>query len=394
MSNILWGAGDRRVTCSSTVSCAGAEQGTLKSAFDAPRPLEKAYRVRIEVTDTGVGISSEDQKKLFGQYVQFSAGMLQKGMGSGLGLWISKGIVELHGGKIGAFSEGEGCGSTFFVELPLYPYAEEGMDGLPVGLNESAGAAASASVAQTPAQSLALTRSLPLTPARSLPLPLPLPPRVPNNSVSVSRSLPWLPTRSSPARSRPQSARVDDSSDDRTSSKSASHRSTLYRTDGGEDESSSRSHSHSSSARSVSAFARGLFARSRRPSFGPAFIEDAEELFEIEKQPDTAGRSTKAGRSRPVSSQPEDTPGGCRSIDMMYSDSYHLILHGHILSLINYFALFFCSVDGLCSQVSLRAQRRRQAGRGGRDAGTPRQWQWQRQRRCYRLCAHCDAVHG
>lgn len=46
--------------------------------------------VRISVTDNGCGISLENQRKLFGQYVQFNAGTLQKGGGSGLGLWISK----------------------------------------------------------------------------------------------------------------------------------------------------------------------------------------------------------------------------------------------------------------------------------------------------------------
>lgn len=56
--------------------------------------------VRIQITDTGEGISIENQKKLFGQYVQFHAGKLQKGKGSGLGLWISKGIVVLHGGEL------------------------------------------------------------------------------------------------------------------------------------------------------------------------------------------------------------------------------------------------------------------------------------------------------
>jgi signal transduction histidine kinase len=49
--------------------------------------------VRISVADTGVGISIENQAKLFGQYVQFDAAALQRGKGSGLGLWISKSMV-------------------------------------------------------------------------------------------------------------------------------------------------------------------------------------------------------------------------------------------------------------------------------------------------------------
>ena len=56
--------------------------------------------LRIEINDTGAGISEENQKRLFSQYVQFDAGKLQKGSGSGLGLWISKGIVALHGGEL------------------------------------------------------------------------------------------------------------------------------------------------------------------------------------------------------------------------------------------------------------------------------------------------------
>ena len=76
--------------------------------------------VRMEVRDTGVGISSLNQSKLFGQYVQFKANELQGGNGSGLGLWISKAIIELHGGIIGAFSEGEGKGTVFYIELPVY----------------------------------------------------------------------------------------------------------------------------------------------------------------------------------------------------------------------------------------------------------------------------------
>jgi signal transduction histidine kinase len=46
--------------------------------------------VRVSVVDNGCGISKANQQRLFGQYVQFNAGALQKGGGSGLGLWIAK----------------------------------------------------------------------------------------------------------------------------------------------------------------------------------------------------------------------------------------------------------------------------------------------------------------
>jgi len=74
--------------------------------------------LRIEVHDTGVGISQDDQQKLFGQIVQFNAAQLQNGGGSGIGLWISKKIMDLHGGRIGVKSE-PGKGSMFFIELDV-----------------------------------------------------------------------------------------------------------------------------------------------------------------------------------------------------------------------------------------------------------------------------------
>ena len=48
-----------------------------------------------------------------------NANKLQGGKGSGLGLWISKAIIDKHNGKIGVYSEGEGLGSTFFFEIPI-----------------------------------------------------------------------------------------------------------------------------------------------------------------------------------------------------------------------------------------------------------------------------------
>jgi signal transduction histidine kinase len=71
------------------------------------------------VADTGVGWSKENQDKLFVEGMQFDPNLLQAGGGSGLGLYIAKGIVDLHQGLLEATSEGEGKGATFRLELPL-----------------------------------------------------------------------------------------------------------------------------------------------------------------------------------------------------------------------------------------------------------------------------------
>ena len=60
----------------------------------------------VVVKDNGAGISKENQKRLFTEIVQFNPEILQAGGGSGLGLWISKGIVDLHDGTIRVYSAG------------------------------------------------------------------------------------------------------------------------------------------------------------------------------------------------------------------------------------------------------------------------------------------------
>lgn len=72
----------------------------------------------MAVTDTGVGIPEEDIGKLFNKFTQLEQGAVAEKKGSGLGLVISKGIVEAHGGKIGIFSEA-GKGTTFYFNIPL-----------------------------------------------------------------------------------------------------------------------------------------------------------------------------------------------------------------------------------------------------------------------------------
>lgn len=73
----------------------------------------------VSVTDTGAGISPQNQNRLFKEIVQFNPEKLQSGGGSGLGLWISGGIISLHDGEISVYSEGEGMGSSFTLELPM-----------------------------------------------------------------------------------------------------------------------------------------------------------------------------------------------------------------------------------------------------------------------------------
>jgi CheY-like chemotaxis protein len=75
--------------------------------------------VRIEVLDTGVGMEKEDRAKLFNEVVQFHAKELQGGGGSGLGLFLSKKVVEMHAGKIGVDLERDSPGSLFYLELQV-----------------------------------------------------------------------------------------------------------------------------------------------------------------------------------------------------------------------------------------------------------------------------------
>ena len=74
--------------------------------------------LRIAVVDSGIGIADEDKSKLFIRFSQVDASDTRKYGGSGLGLVITKQIVELMGGNISVQSK-EGLGSTFIVEIPL-----------------------------------------------------------------------------------------------------------------------------------------------------------------------------------------------------------------------------------------------------------------------------------
>ncbi|CAE7674889.1 luxQ, partial [Symbiodinium microadriaticum] len=118
MSNALkFSAPESTVVVKVTTSTYGLP-GVEVVAEDGSRAIP-AGSMTVSVTDTGPGLSAENLERLFGEGVQFNPNDLQGGNGSGLGLWISKGIVDMHRGKIWASSTGEGSGCTFFVELPV-----------------------------------------------------------------------------------------------------------------------------------------------------------------------------------------------------------------------------------------------------------------------------------
>jgi signal transduction histidine kinase len=74
--------------------------------------------LHYRVSDTGIGIPEDQLENVFGQFRQVDAAITREFGGSGLGLNITKKIVEMHGGRIWVDSE-LGKGSTFFFEIPL-----------------------------------------------------------------------------------------------------------------------------------------------------------------------------------------------------------------------------------------------------------------------------------
>ena len=76
----------------------------------------------ISIKDNGIGLMEEEKKQLFKQFgkiERYGQGWDVLTEGTGLGLYISKMIVELHGGKIWAESEGRNKGSSFYFSLPI-----------------------------------------------------------------------------------------------------------------------------------------------------------------------------------------------------------------------------------------------------------------------------------
>jgi signal transduction histidine kinase/CheY-like chemotaxis protein/HPt (histidine-containing phosphotransfer) domain-containing protein len=105
------------------------ERGSVAIEVTCQQPTPDLAAVTIAVHDTGIGISAQKLGQVFERFTQAERTTTRQYGGTGLGLTISKRLVALMGGEIGAESE-EGRGSTFWFTLPL-PLAETPLPTLP-----------------------------------------------------------------------------------------------------------------------------------------------------------------------------------------------------------------------------------------------------------------------
>ena len=112
----------RRITIRSVNLAAGAT-GAHMGQTGGSSVNGSAFRetLRIEVTDEGIGIQSQHLRRIFNAFDQGHGTITQRYGGLGLGLAISKAMVEAHGGHLTVASEGEGKGAAFTVDLLTCP---------------------------------------------------------------------------------------------------------------------------------------------------------------------------------------------------------------------------------------------------------------------------------
>ena len=107
-------------TCTSWMSKKFWNRSKRGNEYGRVRRKSLCYMI-VEVTDTGIGIAKENLDRMFKEIVQFNPNELHGGGhgSNGLGMALSKGIVEAHGGKLWLTSAGLGKGCTFGFGLPL-----------------------------------------------------------------------------------------------------------------------------------------------------------------------------------------------------------------------------------------------------------------------------------
>jgi signal transduction histidine kinase len=119
---------DGRITVRPRLEENGQKGRPLTSTFTLEGGRVATFPVvgllHLDVEDTGTGMTPEQIGQLFGEGGQFNVNVLHAGQGSGLGLYIAKGIAVQHGGALKATSDGLGKGSKFTLTLPVYRQAD------------------------------------------------------------------------------------------------------------------------------------------------------------------------------------------------------------------------------------------------------------------------------
>ncbi len=103
----------------------GGGKGPERIEGEIPSSDRDGDFVEIAVSDTGIGIQQENLESIFAPFEQVDSSVNRRFQGTGLGLTLTRRLVELHGGRIWAESEGLGKGSTFRFRIPVHPTEKE-----------------------------------------------------------------------------------------------------------------------------------------------------------------------------------------------------------------------------------------------------------------------------
>jgi signal transduction histidine kinase/ActR/RegA family two-component response regulator len=98
------------------IGYAESEKEYLPDGIDVSKLQENQRVLKFEVTDTGIGMSADEQQSLFNEFAQMENPLIMEYEGTGLGLSISLNLTQLMNGRMGVFSE-KGKGSTFWFTL-------------------------------------------------------------------------------------------------------------------------------------------------------------------------------------------------------------------------------------------------------------------------------------
>ena len=80
--------------------------------------------VRVSVTDNGPGVPEAFRDRIFQRFAQADSSTTRTNAGTGVGLYIAKTLVEIHGGRL-AYDNAEGTGTVFYFELPRLSSTKE-----------------------------------------------------------------------------------------------------------------------------------------------------------------------------------------------------------------------------------------------------------------------------